>query len=94
MAYFRRFWVKEFRHSENKIAKKATSIVACVVEGAGVVGDGVPVGVDENRWFGKFVEDGTDDGFHGGGEVNGSAPCSSKTLMGRRSLERFGRKLP
>ena len=41
--------------------------VAEGTEGAGVVGDGFPVGVDEGRWFGKFVEDGGDGGIHGGG---------------------------
>ena len=36
-----------------------------------VVGDGLKVGVDEHQWLSKFVEDGADGGFHGGGEVEG-----------------------
>ena len=52
-------------------SKAVEANVAVEAERAGVVGDGVPVGVDEDRWLGQFVEDGADGGFHGGGEVEG-----------------------
>ena len=54
-------------------SKAVDASVAIEAERAGVVADGVPVGVDEDRWLGKFVEDGADGGFHGGGEVEGGA---------------------
>ena len=46
---------------------------AVEAEGAGVVGDGVSVGVGEDFWLGTFVEDVADGGFHSGGEVEGGA---------------------
>ena len=42
--------------------------VAVEANGAGVVGDGVPVRVDQDRGGGEFVEGLTDDGFHFWGE--------------------------
>ena len=47
--------------------------VAVKSEGAGVVGNGVSVGVDQYRGFGEFAKDVANDGFHGGGEVEGGA---------------------
>ena len=54
-------------------SKAVDASVAVEAERAGVVGDGVPVKVDEDRWLGKFVGDRADGGFHGGGKVEGDA---------------------
>lgn len=35
----------------------------------GVVGDGVPVRVDHDRWSGEFVQNLSDDGFHFRGDL-------------------------
>ena len=57
---------------ENR-SKAVDASVTVEAERAGVVGDGVLVGVDEDQWLVQFVEDGADGGFHGGGKVEGGA---------------------
>lgn len=47
---------------------KRTDGVSVQAERTGVVGDGIPVWVDQDRSGGEFVEELSDDGFHSGGE--------------------------
>lgn len=73
--------------------------VAAEAEGSEVFGDGVPVGVDEDRWFGKFVEDVANGKYRRwwssmAGVKSKVAPCFSIALMERRRREGFGRNLP
>ena len=67
--------------------------IAVQAEGAGVVGDGVPVGVDQDGGFDKFAEDVANGGFLAGVKLK-VAPCLSRALMGRRRRERLARILP
>ena len=76
MASFRRFWVKESRHSENTFAKKRyTSIVARV---------------DLGSLLDSFIPLlGTKNFFSGGGGEGGSAPPDEKKSPWPRYKTRF-----
>ena len=65
--------------------------VTVQAEGAGVVGDGVPVRVDQDRRTDEFSES-SDDGFHFRSKTN-LTPCLSRASMERSRVESFFKNL-
>ena len=66
--------------------------VTVQAEGAGVVGDGVPVRVDQDRRTDEFSEELSDDGFHFWNE-NELNTLLEQAVMERSRVERFFRNL-
>ena len=73
-------------------AEAVQSGVSVQAEGAGVIGDGVPVRVDQDRRTDEFSEELSDDGFHFWNE-NELNTLLEQAVMERSRVERFFRNL-